>query len=288
MLKSIPEFSRMIFACRSTRAELPSGKIIPLRKFASMGSALCFPIESVVFFIIIVSFRIRNAGVRITPRNVSKYSEGVLVYGDDIIVPTNEAPLVCDYLERFALKVNRHKSFWTGKFRESCGVDAFNGTDVTPTYARRSLPTNKADVRGLLSLVALANQLYFAGRWTTARFLRQKAERLLGPLPSVGSSTSRLIERLDRDVRTPMREYPGLGWSSFSNAESFSGWDPNLQTLRDKRWVVVPKRVADPLTGDAALLKCFGIIGRETYDARHLLTSVRSGNLALKRRWTTL
>jgi hypothetical protein len=36
MLKSIPELSRMIFACRSTRAELPSGKIIPLKKFAPL------------------------------------------------------------------------------------------------------------------------------------------------------------------------------------------------------------------------------------------------------------
>jgi hypothetical protein len=88
-----------------------------------MGSALCFPIESVAFFIAIVSIRLASAGVRITPSTVRKYSERVYVYGDDLIVPADEAPAISSALPLFGFKVNAHKSFWSGNFRESCGMD---------------------------------------------------------------------------------------------------------------------------------------------------------------------
>ncbi len=45
MLSSVPILRDAIFACRSQRATLPNGVTLPLEKFASMGSALCFPIE---------------------------------------------------------------------------------------------------------------------------------------------------------------------------------------------------------------------------------------------------
>jgi hypothetical protein len=45
MFQSNPEVMEAIDSCRSLRAVLPSGQVIgPLRKFASMGSALCFPV----------------------------------------------------------------------------------------------------------------------------------------------------------------------------------------------------------------------------------------------------
>jgi hypothetical protein len=287
MLASVPDFRRRVFACRTTRATLPSGVTIPLRKFASMGSALCFPMESMAFFIAIVTHRLKASGARITPFTVKRCCEGVYVYGDDLIVPVDEAPAICETLELFGFKVNRHKSFWSGNFRESCGVDAFNGTCVTPTYVRRPLPVDRADCHGIASTVALANQFYLKGLWRTAKMLRDLVERILGNLPSISFVEQERLERV-LDGKPVARGSAGLGWISFSNAESFDGWDSDLQCFKSKRWVVEPVRRRDPLEGDAALLKCFGLIGSELVDPDHLTRSVRYGNLALKRRWITL
>jgi hypothetical protein len=252
-----------------------------------MGSALCFPMESMAFFIAIVTHRLRERGVRVTPKTVRQGCEGVYVYGDDLIVPTDEAPAICETLELFGFKVNRHKSFWKGKFRESCGVDAYDGCDVTPTYIRRRLPAGRTDVHGIASAVALANQFYLKGLWRTARAIREYVESILGDLPSISHS-----EYMDLcsvlDGRKSRRGSAGLGWLSFSNAESFNGWDENYQCLKSRRWVITPIRRRDPLEGDAALLKCFGLIGSESVSPDHLTASVRYGNLALKRRWITL
>jgi len=115
MLSGVPDFRRYVMACRSTRAYLPSGKTIPLYKFASMGSAMCFPMEAMVFFISIVSGRMLRSGIKHpTGREMRRLSRGIYVYGDDLIVPTSEAPSVVKDLEAFGLKVNAAKSFWTG------------------------------------------------------------------------------------------------------------------------------------------------------------------------------
>ncbi len=285
MLSSVPEFRKQVFACRSTRATLPSGVTIPLRKFASMGSALCFPIESMAFYIAVVSILIQQSGVRISPSAVRKFSRGVYVYGDDIIVPADKAPSICASLSAFAFKVNSHKSFWTGRFRESCGMDAYSGVDVTPVYVRRKLPASRTDSSGVASLVSLANQFYLKGMWETCKYLRSQAEELLGELPTMSIKSFRFLERVIEGRFVATRQHAGLGWVSFSNGESANGWDVATQSFKSKRWVVTPARRKDPLEGDSALLKCFGRIGMSDTDPNHLRESVRYGNLALKRRW---
>lgn len=285
MLASVPKFRKQVFACRSTRATLPSGRILPLRKFASMGSALCFPIESVAFFIAIVSIRIHEAGVRVTPSAVKRFCERVYVYGDDLIVPADEAPAISSTLPSFGFKVNAHKSFWNGNFRESCGMDAYNGVDVTPVYIRRMLPADRTDAHGIASTVSLANQFYLKGYWRVARFLREVVERLLGSMPTISIRSFRYLEKVIEGRYDPSRGSAGLGWVSFSNGESADGWHHGYQCFKSKRWVVSAVRSKDPLSGDSALLKCFGLIGSTDIDPDHLRTSVRYGNLALKRRW---
>jgi len=287
MLSHFPAFRRRVFSCRSTRATLPSGVTLPLRKFASMGSALCFPMEAMAFYIAIITHRILASGNTVCPSAVFKYSRGVFVYGDDLVVPVNEAPAICETLESFGFKVNRHKSFWAGKFRESCGMDAYDGTDVTPTYVRRTLPVDRTDCHGIASTVALANHFYLKGLWQTAKFLRTCVEQILGKLPSISRSASDDLDKVI-DGKPIARGSAGLGWISFSNAESFNGWHEHYQCLKSRRWVVQAIRRRDPLGDDAALLKCFGLIGSKLVDPDHLTRSVRYGNLALKRRWVAL
>ena len=272
--ESSPDFRDWALACRSERAELPTGEILTLRKFASMGSALCFPVESLVFFMSIVAIRLRRAGRFPTPRNVYSSGRGVYVYGDDLIVPADEAPAICDDLEALGFKVNRHKSFWTGKFRESCGSDCYDGEQVTPVYLRRDLPTSRKDISGLLSCVATANQLEEGGYSATAKALKDAVAVHLGLLPKVPHDS------------------PAIGWHHHSEVMPRRRFNRDLQRWEHLQWVAVAPEVSDPLDGDAALAKCFRLLDRKTnplsppkISEDHLEKSPRPYGLALRRRW---
>jgi len=268
LLRVSPVLTDMVFACRSTRATLPSGLTLTLEKFASMGSALCFPMESLVFFNIIVSGRIRRAQKPVTASTVRQYSRDVYVYGDDIIVPVDEAPAICEDLHLFGLKVNAAKSFWTGKFRESCGMDAYDGVEVTPVYCRTTSPSNRWNHKEVLSWVSMANQFYRKGLWGAAQAVRDYIDsKMRSPLPFVGENSS------------------GLGWVSFSNAQTVHRWNRQLHRFETRAMVVVPTRYKDPITGSSALLKCFRVIGQTAVDLKHLYESIRRGALTLKLQW---
>ena len=119
-------------ATRSTHTHTLHGTI-QLKKFAPMGSALCFPIEAILFWSI--------------ARTVCNE---VYVYGDDIIVPTRFAGEVMSRLEDFGLVINHDKSLITGSFKESCGGDFFDGYPID---------TIQFKAYDLLSLVEFANSI---------------------------------------------------------------------------------------------------------------------------------
>lgn len=184
MLESVPDLLGAILACRSTTADVPGHGVKPLAKFASMGSALCFPIEAMVFYTIVALAILKSQGLRLTGKNLDKVCSGVRIYGDDIIVPIDYVQAVMCELESFRMIVNQHKSFFTGKFRESCGVDAYDGVPVTPVYVRRMLPASRRDTSELLSAISLRNQLYEKGSWRACQFLSDHIERI-APFPIV-------------------------------------------------------------------------------------------------------
>jgi len=170
---------------RSTRSELPSGKVIELRKFASMGSALCFPIE-VMVFTTLVYMGIARAGAYSRDERYELFMSGeVRVYGDDIIVPADSTSCVEATLEAFGLRVNRSKSFSVGNFRESCGGDYYQGTDVTPVRLRVDLPSRKQHAREIVSVSATANQLANGGYLRASEYLHELCEDILGLYPNV-------------------------------------------------------------------------------------------------------
>jgi hypothetical protein len=105
---------------------------------------------------------------------ISEYASKLRVFGDDIAVHSRYFDAVCSGLEIHNLKVNRVKSFSKGNFRESCGLDAFKGVDVTPLRLRTNL-NQKYDI---FELIALRNRIYCNyGTFTeTIQFL----DRLIG------------------------------------------------------------------------------------------------------------
>lgn len=151
---------------RSQRVLLPGGDEIPLPLFASMGSALCFPIECIVFAAITEAGILSAGG---DPR-ISNFS----IYGDDIVVETAYAPFVVERLRENGFIPNQDKTFsGTGRslFRESCGGEFLDGVDVTPIrlsrffsgYSSRSDNTNKGinvTSAQFASLVDLCNRTY--------------------------------------------------------------------------------------------------------------------------------
>lgn len=147
-------------SCRSEYTVLPSGEEVPLRKFAPMGSACCFPVEALVFWALchasqpsysghVVRRLLRTSDdtrdICSTPNYIWS-DRTVCVFGDDIIVPTETVGPVVQLLESVGLKVNLHKSFYNGPFRESCGKDYFAGVLVTPVRVKHMLAGDDLEI----------------------------------------------------------------------------------------------------------------------------------------------
>jgi hypothetical protein len=186
MFENFPNLERAVDATRSRKADVQGHGVIRLAKFASMGSALCFPIEALVFSTVIF-IGIQNALSRpLTLKDISSFRGKVRVYGDDIIVPVKYVRHVISALETYGFKVNAGKSFWNGSFRESCGKDYYAGEDVSVVRVRQFIPESRGNAKEIISTVSLRNQLYNAGLWGTVRHLDRHLERVLKHYPVVG------------------------------------------------------------------------------------------------------
>jgi hypothetical protein len=255
-----------IQACRSTTADVPGHGIIPLSKFASMGSATCFPVEAMVFLTIVFGAWLKTLSSTPSRGRIQRFLESVRVYGDDIIVPVDLVRHVVEDLNLFGLKVNHDKSFWTGKFRESCGGDFYDGHDVRPTYVRSMLPTQRGDVQEIVSTFSLRNQLYKSGMWRTVRHLDSLLERF-APLPAV-SETS-----------------PALGRHTFLPVKGEKMCE-KLHRPLVKAYKVVSRPPISPITGVGALLKFFLKRGRDPYfESKHLERYGRPRSVDIKIAW---
>jgi len=237
MLARWPHLHRAVDATRSRKAVLPSDEVIRLSKFASMGSALCFPVEAMVFTTLIFLGIQRSLNTSLCRRDVKRFVGSVRVYGDDLIVPVDHVHTVVQTLEHFGAIVGLDKSFWTGKFRESCGREYFNGHDVSITRVRQAFPTRRQDSVEVISLISLRNQLYMSGYWRTCQWLDERIGRVLSHFPNVTPSSS-ILGRVCSLGFIPERYHPGL------------------QTPLVRGFVVQAKAPKDPLGDTGALLKC--------------------------------
>jgi hypothetical protein len=242
MMSSSRKMRNAVQACRSRKADVRGHGVKRLAKFASMGSALTFPIEEMVFLTIIFLGISEELNEPVDRAFIKRMRGSVRVYGDDIIVPVDFVPSVIDALERFGAKVNRHKSFWNGKFRESCGKEYYAGHDVSIVKVRQRLPANRRHVEEIIATVALRNLLYNEGYWSTCLWLDEKIRGILKYFPVV-DSTSPL---LGRESVLP-------GARKFQEHTRFS---PVLHRPEVKGWQVLSKLPLDTLEGSGALLKC--------------------------------
>jgi hypothetical protein len=173
MLRNYPLLRAAILASRSNRADF-EGRQILLHKFAPMGSAMCFAMESLAFLAIVATAILSERGVtRPTSKLLSEALIGVSVYGDDLIAPTVYVNTIINHLELFGLKVNLSKSFWTGMFRESCGGDYFRAVDVS-IHRLKVDPDGGMKPDRLISWICTQNQLFHAGYEVTGEWMRKQ------------------------------------------------------------------------------------------------------------------
>lgn len=174
-------------ASRSQETKLPDGRIIPLLKFAPMGSCLCFPVEALVFWALSVCSLMVHKQYKL-----SYASKRVWVYGDDIICHSEDYAVVMRCLPKFGLKFNLSKCC-TGSFgfRESCGMDAYFGHSVTPLRMKSVWSRFKPDgASELTSFVEFGNNLERRGYTTVSSSIRQLVERRYGVLPVYSGDSS--------------------------------------------------------------------------------------------------
>lgn len=183
------ELARWLIATRSTGTRCTTETIEDVKKFAPMGSALCFPVQTMVFILI------SELAIRDSMLDCDIY-HNCIVYGDDIIVPSFATDKLVEYLTLLGFSVNTEKSFSVGWFREACGMEAWAGHDVTPIRYKRLFESGYINgtsdplcFEDVSRVINLTNSLEFLGAHSSSRIVlaaalsrnvRAKRSRLSG------------------------------------------------------------------------------------------------------------
>jgi hypothetical protein len=124
-------------------ATLIGGRWHILEKFSSMGNGFTFELETLIFLALSTAVSRGRYGP----------SQGILVYGDDIIVPGEIFQDTLAALKFCGFTPNKRKTFAAeSRFKESCGGDYFDGEPVRAHYLK-DIPTSPSE------LFSLANGL---------------------------------------------------------------------------------------------------------------------------------
>lgn len=127
LLAKVPKLRRHLFATRSD-AMIYKDRSIRITSFAPMGSATCFPIETLVFWAIsMASMLLARRG----SKPLNELADSLRVFGDDIIIPEYAFEILRGTFLSVGFEINKSKTCYLTPFRESCGSEWFLGQDVT-------------------------------------------------------------------------------------------------------------------------------------------------------------
>ncbi|UJQ85307.1 MAG: putative replicase protein [Alehxovirus pratenecus] len=226
--------------------KLPS--LIKLRKFSTMGSALTFPVQTYVFTMVAVGVLLHCRGLPLTYASIRTASRAVRVFGDDIIVPNDVSDAVQECLHAFGLKVNRNKTFRTGKFRESCGCEAYDGNDVTRVSVN-AIPAVSSP-ESVIGTVDTHNNFYSRGWWRTADFLKRKVTAMK-----------------NYSFKAVAPDSGSVGWYDVAWRDSphlKKRWNPSLQRIEYRVTRLYSRASTVPTRGESMLLQYFTVGCRPT------------------------
>jgi len=140
---------RLLTLYRSRGISMPDGSVVQkYETFMTMGNALCFPMESLIFLAICVGTR--SYWDDAVKKHLARWYRGTAnpghlaqhlccrVFGDDIILPVYLAEEVMHALMSAGLCVNRLKTCYATPVRESCGAWFYAGQDASVTRLKHS------------------------------------------------------------------------------------------------------------------------------------------------------
>jgi hypothetical protein len=136
-------------------------KLYKLRKFTTMGSACTFPVETIGFFVCALASLVLARNATVTIKNLERLAGEIRVFGDDIIVPKEAGKVLEALLHHLEFEVNPSKTHRNGKFREACGMEAYDGCNVTPSYILQLPVPGRPE--SIASVVASSNNFYKRG-----------------------------------------------------------------------------------------------------------------------------
>jgi hypothetical protein len=153
---------------------LVDGKKVRLHTLLTSGTGLTFGTESRVFYGICL------VGTEIAELHLEQKLLPPIIYGDDCVVDKRAYDIICEILEECGFRVNSGKSFaWGTTYRESCGIECFEGYHYQPLYYPRSGLNIHEPAELVAQLVDMQKKFYFVSA-STAYFLEQ-CVRCLAP-----------------------------------------------------------------------------------------------------------
>lgn len=170
--------------CRSPICTAPDGSSFPLHIYAGMGNATTFVVESLLFGAYVAAISWRH-GLRCSRPSV---------FGDDIICESRLFPYLLEANDDF-FRINTGKSFAMPRpgLRESCGIYAYFGKDVTPLRIN-GFQTGAAGIQGLADTVQ--------SNWENALPYRVRYAHALGSAATQLGIVKNLPYRVDGGLGT--------------------------------------------------------------------------------------
>lgn len=246
-----------VAASRAMYVRVPGEPLVRLHMFAPMGSAMCFPIESLIFWVVAaaatyvqrgVTYEHFGKGRRFLPSWLAANLPEVFVFGDDVICRSEYANAVCETYAELGFKPNFNKTFSKGLYRESCGVDAYRGERLDIVRLQSTSITSMSDV---YATVDLANRARGAHMVQLSNYLETQVEAFLGFPLAAGT-------------------YPGClwnrGWPCNSEGAKMAlsynirrrariRFNPNLQRFEAMSVIASPRTESAPQDGRCRLFR---------------------------------
>lgn len=179
LLSGVPTLRRYLMSTRSDYLSY-KGKEVKIVAFAPMGSAVCFPIESLVFWALSMGSLMlaRHSDRPPWSTFVRELSSSIGVFGDDIIIPEEALSILIGTLESVGCKPNMSKTCSSTVFRESCGTEWMGNTDVTIIRNRRYYYEDRRNFSNHPVLLGLQRKFFLRGLGVTAKLLLDWAREI--------------------------------------------------------------------------------------------------------------
>jgi hypothetical protein len=244
LFSGVPALRRLLFSLRSDYVRFPGHDPIRLVAFAPMGSAICFPIETLVFWSLAV------ASMKLTRGSESFRScaSEVSVFGDDIVIPNDSAlQTLIGTLQSIGCRPNMSKTCYSTPFRESCGGEWYGDNDVTIIRNKHFHYSALKKLSQYPVLLNLQRKFFLRGFSNTAECLIDWAREIY-PVMTINPSLLRHLHGEAVDV-------PNFAYSDTTSVEDVPvRWNKDYQRFEARTPVSIQKTRDWSITNESRLL----------------------------------